>query len=48
MRNKVKRIDDLMEGESDVNDDGAIGLLVRLSQRVKNLVKGMIMEVEQL
>lgn len=48
MRSKVRRIDEMMESEGEVNDDGAIGLLVRLSQKVKSIVKGMIMEVEQI
>jgi hypothetical protein len=48
MRSKMRRIDELMEGEGEVADDGAIGVLVRLSQKVKGIVKSMVMEVEQL
>ena len=35
-----------MQQEEEVNDDGAIGLLVRLSQKLKFLVRGMVMEIE--
>ena len=43
MRNKVKRIDDLMEFEGEITDDGAIGMLVRSTQKLKQLIKGMIL-----
>ena len=48
MRNKMKRVEDIMEVEGDINDDGAIGILVRTAQKFKQIVKGMIMEVEQI
>lgn len=48
MRARMRRIDEVMEGEGEVGDEGAIGVLVRLSQRVKALVKNLVMEVEEL
>jgi hypothetical protein len=48
MRSRMRRIDELMEGEGEVSDEGAIGVLVRLSQKVKAVVKNMVMEVEEL
>lgn len=46
MRSRMRAIDEMMEGKGEVEDEGAIGVLVRLSRDVKSLVKNMVMEVE--
>jgi hypothetical protein len=32
--------------DEEINDEGAVGLLVRLSQKLKTIVKNMLLEVE--
>jgi hypothetical protein len=47
MKQKIKWVEEVMEGEEEIGDEGAVGVLVRLSQRMKSVVKNMMMEIER-
>lgn len=42
MKNKMKKIDEVMIDDKEIADEGVIGKMVQLSQRIKSIVKGMI------
>jgi hypothetical protein len=39
---KFKNIENMMSNDDDVNDEGPVGNLVRLSQKIKNIVKAIL------
>ena len=45
-RRSLRSVEELMSSEEEISDDGPVVSLVRLSQKVKTLVKGLLMEVE--
>ena len=42
MKNKMKKIDEVMLDDKEIADEGVIGKMVQLSQKIKSIVKGMI------
>ncbi len=42
MKNKMKKIDEVMIDDKEIADEGVIGKMVQLSQKIKSIVKGMI------
>jgi hypothetical protein len=42
MKNKMKKIDEVMADDKEIADEGVIGKMLQLSQRIKSIVKGMI------
>lgn len=47
MRRSVRSVEEEMQSGEEIGDDGPVVSLVRLSQRVKALVRGLLVEVEQ-